>query len=156
MTNVLHGLLSGAALAASGPILALVLLEGRLEGLVVVAILIAGFFTALHLGAHLGWISSGAIASVLSATLGFWLYVGGWGPNLPIGYYGKQNRILTALERCQGVHVKSVVSHTDLSLEDFWVTVRTERGEEIDLSFENANIRSFSDLRSTLREVGCP
>ena len=75
---------------------------------------------------------------------------------MPIGYYGKQNRILAALERCQGVRVESVTSHTDLSLEDFWITVHLESGEEVELSFENANIRSYGDLRSTLREVGCP
>jgi len=75
---------------------------------------------------------------------------------LPIGYYGKQNRVLAKLRACPGIEILQVRTHSDLSLEDFSVTVSLDSSEERDLLFENANIRSYDDLVSEFSDLNCP
>jgi len=73
-------------------------------------------------------------------------------PNLgfPIGYYGKFNRIRSAIERRPAVQIVSIAMHRDLTLEDFWITVRRNDGSQVEIAFQNANIRSYEDLLKEL------
>lgn len=74
------------------------------------------------------------------------------GPNLglPFGYFGKFNRITAEIESRPGVEIVDVALHRDLTLEDFWITVRLPDGQEVELAFPNANVRSFQDLAQEL------
>ena len=74
---------------------------------------------------------------------------------LPFGYYGKVNRILGRISDCPHLEVVFVARHKDLTLEDFWVTVRDSDGVETELAFPNANMRCVPDLAEELRRVGC-
>lgn len=73
-------------------------------------------------------------------------------PNLgfPFGYYGKFNRIRSAIEQRPGAEIVSIAMHRDLTLEDFWITVRKMDGQQVKIAFQNANIRSYEDLLKEL------
>jgi hypothetical protein len=74
---------------------------------------------------------------------------------IPFGYFGKLNRVLSYLRSCPAVTVLDVGQHQDLTLEDFWVTVRLPDGSTAELDFSNANIRPFSELRTVLEQLPC-
>jgi hypothetical protein len=83
------------------------------------------------------------------------LYFPAYDLGLPIGYYGKVNRVLARLAACPHLEVTFVAMHRDLTLEDFWITVRDASGAETQLEFVNANVRPVSDLAHELSRVGC-
>ncbi len=80
----------------------------------------------------------------------------GMGPNLgsPIGYYGRFNRILARIEANPELDVIRTTLHRDMSLEDFYITVRTQNKSEVRLRFEEAHTRPFSELLQELERVG--
>ena len=79
----------------------------------------------------------------------------GIGPNLglPIGYYGRFNRVLAKIHASPNIEVVRTTLHRDLELEDFYITVR-HHGREVRLRFEEAHTRSFNDLVQELNKVG--
>jgi len=94
--------------------------------------------------------------SIVSAML---LYVGdamGVGPNLgvPFGYYGRVNQIVSRIEANPELEVVRVDLHRDCTLEDFYITVRTETDGDVRLQFENADERPFDELLRELKKVG--
>ena len=80
----------------------------------------------------------------------------GIGPNLglPFGYYGRLNRVLARIETNPALEVQEVVLHRDLTLEDFYITVRTPTDGDVRLEFEGAADRPFGDLLDELKRVG--
>ena len=80
----------------------------------------------------------------------------GLGPNLgfPFGYYGRFNRVLARIEASPDVEVLQTTLHRDLELEDFNVTVRTQDGREVSLTFAGAHERPFDELLEELEKVG--
>lgn len=76
----------------------------------------------------------------------------GFGPNLglPFGYYGKFNRVLSHVEANPDLEVVQTTLHRDLSLEDFYITVRTQDGHEVRLQFEEAHKRPLGNLLQEL------
>ncbi|MEO0481587.1 MAG: hypothetical protein AAF196_19120 [Planctomycetota bacterium] len=98
-------------------------------------------------------VASLSIASVL-------LLIGadriGIGPNLGlhVGYFGRLNRVLDRLESNPNLEVRDVSLHYDTTLEDFYITVRTESDEDVRLIFEGASKRPFDELLLELKKVG--
>lgn len=80
----------------------------------------------------------------------------GIGPNLglPVGYYGRFNRVLARIEASPEVEVVETTLHRDTALEDFYITVRTQESGEVRLNFEEAHTRPFDDLLQELKRVG--
>jgi len=80
----------------------------------------------------------------------------GFGPNLGLrfGYYGTLNRVLARIEASPDVEVLGTRLHKDMALEDFYITVRTRDGREVDLRFEEAHTRPFDELLEELKRVG--
>ena len=80
----------------------------------------------------------------------------GMGPNLglPIGYYGRFNRIVARIQASPDVEIVRTTLHRDLELEDFTITVRTKDEREVRLRFEAAHTRPFSELLQELKRVG--
>jgi len=80
----------------------------------------------------------------------------GIGPNLglPVGYYGRLNRVLSRIHASPDLEVVQTTLHRDLELEDFYITVRKHDGPEVRLSFEEAHTRPFGDLLLELKKVG--
>lgn len=99
---------------------------------------------------HALW-GGGLIAALFILVILIWMPPVGF-PNLgfPVGYYGKFNRIRDAIEKRPGVEIVAIAMHRDLTLEDFWITVRKEDGRDIKIAFQNANIRSYKDLLNEL------
>jgi hypothetical protein len=56
---------------------------------------------------------------------------------LPFGYYGKFNRVKYRLKHVDGIRILGYHQHKDLSLEDFWFTVQTQKGLAFDLQFSH-------------------
>jgi hypothetical protein len=134
----------------------LALHSGEIAG----ALLVAGFVAVafLVLNRVAGWraISAASLAMFCGSIVGVFLYTPLL-PNLglPLGYYGKFNRVMHALSGCSGVSISHVGMHRDFALEDFWIDVRIPSGESRRLAFDNANIRSYADLESKLGAIGC-
>ena len=80
----------------------------------------------------------------------------GYGPNvgLPFGYYGRLNRVLARIEANPELEVRRVDLHRDVTLEDFYITVRTPTDGDVRLVFEGAEDRPFSELLQELKKVG--
>ncbi len=80
----------------------------------------------------------------------------GFGPNLgfPFGYYGRLNQILARIESNPDLEVRQVDLHHDITLEDFYITVRTPTGGDVRLRFEGASDRPFGELLQELKKVG--
>lgn len=100
------------------------------------------------------------IALGLTATMAGLVFVAadqiGIGPNLglPFGYYGRFNRILSRIEANPKLEVTEVRLHRDTTLEDFYIVVRNEDTEEVELTFWGADERPFDDLLQELAKVG--
>jgi hypothetical protein len=79
----------------------------------------------------------------------------GIGPNLglPVGYYGRFNRVLAQIHASPDVEVVRTTLHRDLELEDFYITVRHD-DREVRLRFEEAHTRPFGELVQELKRVG--
>jgi hypothetical protein len=54
---------------------------------------------------------------------------------LPYGYFGNFNRVKHRLKQVSGIRILGYHQHRDLSIEDFWFTVQTEKGLTFDLQF---------------------
>ncbi len=80
----------------------------------------------------------------------------GFGPNLglPVGYYGRFNRVLARIQASPDIEVIGTTLHRDVALEDFYITVRTQDEREVRLRFEGAHTRPFSQLVQELKRVG--
>ena len=95
---------------------------------------------------------------VASLSILFFLAVDfyGIGPNLglPFGYYGRFNRILARIEANPELEVRRVDLHRDITLEDFYITVRTPTDWDVRLRFEGASDRPFGELLQELEKVG--
>ena len=80
----------------------------------------------------------------------------GLGPNLglPVGYYGRFNRVLARIQARPDIEVIRTTLHRDQELEDFYITVRTQDEREVRLRFEEAHTRPFSELVQELKRVG--
>ena len=80
----------------------------------------------------------------------------GCGPNLgvPYGYYGRLNRILTRIQENPEIEVLRTTLHHDLSLEDFYISVRMPDDRNVRLRFENADTKPFSELAEELKRIG--
>ncbi|MEM9411601.1 MAG: hypothetical protein AAGA30_10835 [Planctomycetota bacterium] len=95
-----------------------------------------------------------AVTVIISLLIFFVIAISclGFGPNigLPIGYYGKFNRMHAHIESNTNLEVVRTSLHRDLTLEDFYFTVRTRDGVERRLKFEGADTRSFSELLQEL------
>jgi hypothetical protein len=80
----------------------------------------------------------------------------GCGPNLGIsyGYYGRLNRILARIQGNPEIEVLRTTLHHDLSLEDFYISVRMPNDREVRLRFENADTKPFSELAEELKRIG--
>ena len=80
----------------------------------------------------------------------------GIGPNigLPVGYYGRFNRVLARIEASPDIVVVRTTLHRDVELEDFYITVRTQDNREVRLRFEEAHTRPYDELLQELRRVG--
>ena len=105
------------------------------------------------------WHGPAALAASLSALSIVGLIAAdllGIGPNLglPFGYYGRFNQILTRIEANPELEVRRVDLHRDLTLEDFYITVRTSADEDVRLQFEGAAERPFGELLLELKKVG--
>lgn len=101
--------------------------------------------------------------TVLAATLTLLTVMGllgldlmGIGPNLglPVGYYGRFNRVLARIEASPDIEVIGTILHRDQELEDFYITVRLQDGREARLCFEDAHTRPFSELVEELKRIG--
>ena len=80
----------------------------------------------------------------------------GLGPNLglPVGYYGRFNRVLARIQERPDVEVVQTILHRDAALEDFSITVRTADAREVVLLFEEAHARPFGELVHQLETAG--
>jgi hypothetical protein len=80
----------------------------------------------------------------------------GVGPNLglPVGYYGRFNRVLARIQAAPEIEVIRTSLHRDLELEDFYIFVRLPDKREVRLCFEEANTRPFSELLEELKRIG--
>lgn len=80
----------------------------------------------------------------------------GIGPNLglPVGYYGRFNRVLARIQASPDLEVLRTTLHRDQQLEDFYITVRTKDGREVGLRFEEAHTRPFTELVQELNKIG--
>ena len=80
----------------------------------------------------------------------------GIGPNLglPVGYYGRFNRVLARIQANPDIEVIRTTLHQDQELEDFYITVRTQDEREVRLCFEEAHTRPFSELVQELKRIG--
>ena len=80
----------------------------------------------------------------------------GIGPNLglPVGYYGRFNRVLARIQAGPDIEVIQTTLHRDQELEDFYITVRTQDERDVRLRFEEAHTRPFSELLQELKKVG--
>lgn len=80
----------------------------------------------------------------------------GLGPNvgLPVGYYGRFNRVVARIEASPDVEVVRTILHRDAALEDFTITVRTPDRVELQLVFGEAHTRPFDELVQQLERVG--
>ena len=80
----------------------------------------------------------------------------GIAPNvgLPFGYYGEFNRVLSHLEDDPGLKVTQTRLHRDRTLEDFYISVRTQDHREMILQFTEVPTRSLGDLLQELQKVG--
>ena len=58
---------------------------------------------------------------------------------LPFDYYGEFNRVRHRLEQVSGVQILSYHQHKDITLEDFWFTIQTDRGMKLGLAFFDGN-----------------
>ncbi|MFT5107177.1 MAG: beta-lactamase regulating signal transducer with metallopeptidase domain [Pseudoalteromonas tetraodonis] len=72
----------------------------------------------------------------------------------PSGYYEKFDRVLAHVEANPKLQVIGTTLHEDTELEDFYITVRTRKGREVRLRFEEAHTRSINDLLGELKKVG--
>lgn len=54
---------------------------------------------------------------------------------MPFGYYGEFNRVVAQIRDIPGVEIIYLHAHEDVTLEGFWMTVRLNAHEEIDLEF---------------------
>ncbi len=80
----------------------------------------------------------------------------GIGPNMgfSFGYYGRFNRIIARIKTNPELEVIRTTLHRDTTLEDFYITVRTQDEREVRLRFEGADTRPFSELLQELKKVG--
>ncbi|MEZ6038531.1 MAG: hypothetical protein R3F29_13705 [Planctomycetota bacterium] len=80
----------------------------------------------------------------------------GVGPNLglPVGYYGRFNGVLARIQAASEIEVIRTSLHRDLELEDFYILVRLPDRREVQLCFEGANTRPFSELLEELKKIG--
>ena len=94
-----------------------------------------------------------ALITMLVLSVGAFM---GLGPNLglPVGYYGRFNRVLAQIHASPDLQVVRTTLHRDLQLEDFYITVRTHDEREVRLRFEEAHTRPFSELVQELKRVG--
>jgi len=102
------------------------------------------------------WLRLGALVAALSILFFLAADLMGVGPNLglPFGYYGRFNRILARVQASPDIEVLRTTLHRDLSLEDFYIRVRTKDQGELRLRFEEAHTRPFSELAQELQRVG--
>lgn len=101
--------------------------------------------------------------ALLAATLGVIFGVGlvtvdalGFGPNLglPFGYYARFNSIVDRIEQRGDVEILATTLHKDVTLEDFYITVRKRGGPELNLDFWGASTRPFPELVGELEKIG--
>ena len=80
----------------------------------------------------------------------------GIGPNLglPVGYFGRFNRVLARIQASPDIEVIRTTLHRDLELEDFSITVRMPDEREVRLRFNEAHTRPFSELIQELKRIG--
>ena len=80
----------------------------------------------------------------------------GIAPNigLPVGYYGRFNRVLARIDASPDIVVVRTTLHRDLELEDFYITVRTQDDREVRLRFGEAHTRPYDELVQELKRVG--
>lgn len=102
------------------------------------------------------WIGGATLAALIAGLALLGLDQIGLGPNLglPFGYYGKYNRVLAHVEADPDLEVIRTTLHRDMTLEDFYITVRTQERHEVRLRFEEAHTRPLSDLLQELGKVG--
>ena len=102
------------------------------------------------------WLGLATLVASLSILFFLAVEVIGIGPNigLPFGYYGRFNRILARIQASPDIEVIRTTLHRDQSLEDFYITVRTQDEREVRLRFEEAHARPFSELVQELKRVG--
>lgn len=102
------------------------------------------------------WLGLTTLVVSLSVLIPLGLARIGNGPNLglPFGYYGQFNRVLARVEADPELGVIRTTLHRDATLEDFYITVRTQGAREVRLRFEEAHTRSLIDLLQELDKVG--
>ena len=101
------------------------------------------------------WLGLAALVASLTILIFLALDRIGTGPNLglPFGYYGQFNRVLAHIEADTELEVIRTTLHQDTTLEDFYITVRTQDERELRLRFEEAHTRPLSDLLQELKKV---
>lgn len=106
------------------------------------------------------WLGRAVLLGLTSVALVVLLLVAadfmGVAPNLGLrfGYYGRLNRVLARVESNPQLEVLRVDLHRDMTLEDFYITVRTATDGDVRLRFEGADQRPFHELLEELAKVG--
>ena len=102
------------------------------------------------------WLGLSTLAASLAILILVALSSIGFAPNLglPFGYYAKLNLVLDRIEADPELEVIKITLHRDMTLEDFYITVRTRDEREVYLPFENAHGRQLGDLLQELKKVG--
>ena len=90
---------------------------------------------------------AGVAALFITTALAF-LSLTGFGPNLgmPFGYYGKLNRVVSALDALPSVDVVDVRMNRDVSLEDFSVDVLIDGEHRDSVYFPEADSQPIGNM----------
>lgn len=101
------------------------------------------------------WLGLATLVASLTIVIFLALDRIGIGPNLglPFGYYGKFNRVLAHIEADTELEAVRTTLHQDTTLEDFYITVRTQDERDVRLRFMGAHTRPLSDLLQELKKV---